>query len=186
MKMFFVCCLLASTSACAGEAYTYSPDRETSPYVSIPGGATLELLQDQQVPAERARFYIQYGQVKPFKEIDLYYPNCSLLVNDVLDTPQTIKKDRFIVYRTQRTVDLAALRSPLVYSRMRGVDDSGPSYETWTTTLYLRSEQQPQVRLLRCEHWEDPTDGQHLSIKQIRDTLGDVMKLHIPTSQPTI
>ena len=186
MRNILLFLALISTGACAESALQYTLEREHSSFVTIPAGSTLKLNNNALVPAQLARFYMQAGEIKPFSQIDLYYPNCSLLVNNVEDTAQEITADIFTIYRVERTVDMAQSGTFFRNVKMRWVDNGGPSQESWTTILYLRSEKQPQVRLLRCEHWEDPTDARHLTIDEIRKTLGDVMSLEIPHQNPAI
>ena len=186
MKTHILLLMLFSLCACAQTDFRYSPDAEDSPYVVVPAGSVLRLNQDIVIPAERARVYMQAGEIKPHKLIDSYYPNCSLLVNEVLDSQQIVKKDEFYIYNVRQTSALAGERLAFLNTGMRGAGDSGPGFSPYVTTLYLRSERQPQVLLLHCEHWEAPSDAEYLSIKQIRKALGNIMTLEIPYSSSAI
>ena len=59
--------------------------------------AVLELHRDVDVPAEKARVFFQRGSVQP--GVSEYRPHCELTVRNLVDQPQTIRADRFIVTR---------------------------------------------------------------------------------------
>jgi hypothetical protein len=67
-----------------------------------------------------------------------------------------------------------ASRTPFGNSSNRG-----SAIQTFATILYLRSERQPEALRLTCGHWDYPPWATHLSIAQIRQTLGEVMTLRI-------
>lgn len=144
---------------------------------TISSGWQLILNQDLNIPQQNAGVYLQNGKVKDETEVDLYYPNCRLEVRDPQDKAQTVQADSFTVYRVSWTEDDVLLHSNQ-YAANGIFHISSPTADDYATTLYLRSEQQPDVTLLTCKHWEDPTSfAQHLSLQQIRNTLGEIFTL---------
>jgi hypothetical protein len=58
--------------------------------------------------------------------------------------------------------------------------DDGPTFQSFSTRMDLRSEKQPNIFRLSCARWDDPGRGDHLSIAEIRRTLDGVFTLHVP------
>ncbi|NOZ54907.1 MAG: hypothetical protein GXP08_17525 [Gammaproteobacteria bacterium] len=57
---------------------------------------------------------------------------------------------------------------------------SGPMAEIFRTYLYVTSITQPNVFRFMCEHWEDPISGEHLTVEQIKQALGNIITLNVP------
>lgn len=192
---------LVFLGACQSASLPY----EDSPYSVIPAGSRLVLERDLTIPAGRASLYIQGGEVRAYAEIDPYRPHCRLEVQKVLATPQVVKADRFVMEKViyEEIPRLAsAARAPVRLAaagdlgiaigedpagrRPRGwpaavafgmADGSSPW--TYATHFRLRSDRQPEVRLLTCQHWDDPALAVHLAVRQIRATLGGIFTLEI-------
>jgi len=49
----------------------------------------------------------------------------------------------------------------------------------YATLMYLNSEKQKDVYRITCQHWEDVMDDRHLTIKQMRQAMGDVFTLNL-------
>jgi len=47
------------------------------------------------------------------------------------------------------------------------------------TIMDLYSAKQPEVIRISCQHWSEPNDGEHLNIKEIRKTLGNIFTLSL-------
>ncbi|NNG14194.1 MAG: hypothetical protein HKM22_03455 [Gammaproteobacteria bacterium] len=78
--------------------------------------------------------------------------------------------------RTVRETENVLLTPATVVARdFRG----GAPNENYMTVLYLHSDRQPDVFRMTCQHWEAPSDAQHLTIKQIRQALGDLFTLKL-------
>ena len=151
---------------------------EDSPYYTVPAGSKLLLHKPLTVPASKAGVYLQGGEVLPHKDVDEYYPHCKLEVRDVKDTPQSIEPDEFVVYKVVEGEDYSAVAYPRLASL--GVFSTGGAGRVmYFTNFYLRSAKQPHVTLLTCQHWEDPTDAEYLTVSQIRKTLGEFFTLKL-------
>ena len=53
----------------------------------------------------------------------------------------------------------------------------GPSHLTFSTTMYLESQLQPDVFRMDCKRWDWPPTGEFLSINEMREALGDYFTL---------
>ena len=153
------------------------PDREDSPFVYIPVNSKLVLNEAAEIPANMGRVYLQDGEFRDQKLVDLYYPNCSFESRKVLPAAQIIQPDSFIITKVYKFDDWSKrfrTRPAALYFL-----SDGASPEPWSTLLYLSSEKQPDIYRMTCEHWEEPTDANHLSIRQIRKALGKKVTLHL-------
>lgn len=138
------------------------------------------------IPPHKASIYIQNGQIiehVPYGAIDQYYANCKFELREVLDKPQIIAPDSFKIINVKYEESLSRRELPLRYALHMNTglqisDGGGISYADYITTMELHSAQQPQAFRLSCQHWEDPTlDAKHLTIQQIKDTLGKLFSL---------
>lgn len=144
---------------------------------TLSAGWLLTLNKILTIPGQSAGVYLQNGQVVTEKEKDQYYPNCRLEVLDPQQESQTVQPDSFSVYRVKWTEEDVLLK-PLLYASTQIILASGPTADAYATILYLRSLRQTEVTRLICEHWEDPTTSpQHLTLQQIRSTLGEIFTL---------
>jgi len=50
--------------------------------------------------------------------------------------------------------------------------------EVYTIEMLLHSDKQPDVLRLSCEHWEDPIDGEYLTLDQIKQAVGQVIEFN--------
>ena len=143
-------------------------------YTSIKPGSTITLHKALNIPAHKARVYLQGGKVVAANDIDRYYPNCSLEVKTLKPGTQEIMEDTFKIVKVTSDEEVSGLG--LVYaSRRYASDDQGPvSHENWVTHFYLSSAKQPDVYRLTCGHWEDPADThpRHLTLPEIMKAVG--------------
>ena len=172
--------VLALTLLSANQASAEKAKKsEDSPYYTVPAGSKLLLHKPLTVPASKAGVYFQGGKVLSHKDVDEYYPHCKLEVRDVKDTPQSIEPDEFVVYKVVEGEDYSAL----AYPRLAGLGiisaGNGAGRVMYFTNFYLRSDKQPHVMLLICQHWEDPTDAEYLTVRQIRKALGEFFTLKL-------
>ena len=180
MRALLVYSLISLLAACASKTYPIS-----SPYYFIPTGSRIELHQTLTIPPNSASLYMQYGKVVTPKERDQYHANCWFLSWKMLETPQTIKPDTFIVTRSVKSQDYV-LGSQTVKLASNGrntrigavAGDSSPIIE-YVTELYIHSDKQPDIRRLACSHWDDPIDDLHLTVEQIQNTLGKIATIEI-------
>lgn len=170
----------ALLAACQGATTTGSP------YSRVPVGSTLDLRQPLTIPANTAGVYLQGGQAfSQMQQINgpqlqVYAPYCRLEVSKVSDSAQTVHPDRFTVTRVRHDVSYVEAARTVIPV---GQSDGSPPAEIYATLLYLHSLSQPNVRLLRCAHYQyPPVFAHHLSIDQIRTALGGIAKLELAGS----
>ena len=179
----FVSILFTSSSCQAG----ISIGIENSPYHAIRAGSTLTLNREITFPADIVSVFIFNGQIVPRSTIDVYKPHCKFELYDMKPQPQTIQPDTFTI---QKSVYFDAMYNPGRLHQTNFVlnryTTGGPSYQPYTTYMYLQSDKQQNVYRLSCLHWEDPVDARYLTVAQIRQVLGDLMtlKLNNPKAEP--
>ena len=142
-------------------------------------GSRLILNREITIPPNRLSVYLQYGKILPSRDIDAYRPNCKFELRDIFEYAQHITPDQFEIYKIQRDSELVLSQPITVAALGRMSDGDAPMAEIYSTTFYLRSPKQPQVLYLTCQHWDDPSTGSHLNMKQVRKALGDIMSLEI-------
>ena len=159
---------------------------ENSPHYVVPAGSRLVLEQEITVPGNRAAVYIQGGQLRSYWDVNPYYPYCKFEVRSPKDTVQKIQPDDFAVTRAfQETPPMvrAEPQRPDVSARLvrvSGMDsEGGMSATVFATTMWLRSDRQPDVFRMTCAQWGYPPLDGHLSISQIRKTLAGVFTLKL-------
>jgi len=170
-------CLLLSACQTAG------PLDEDSRYQVLPIGSRLVLKQELTIPAHNAGVVLQGGRVVSGGQgVNQYHPHCRLEVRDVRETVQTVAADEFVVRRARYETQTVALPGLMKAARLYAGD--GPGFLIFRTVLDLRSERQPHVRWLTCQQWGDPTLDQHVTIREIRQTLGEIFMLQLPATAP--
>jgi len=176
MRVYLLACagLLA---ACQSTMYN-----EASPYFDIPLNSKLTLKQTLEIPPHQVGVYMQDGKVLRSALIDKYYANCRLEVSDLRSTAQKVAPDTFSVYRIRYDEDYSARNMRFAAADGYVFADGGASPQSYATLIYLRSAKQPNVVRMACQHWEDPEDAQHLSIRQMRKAMGDIFTLQLATT----
>lgn len=168
--------LIICLASCAYQA----PKDINSSYYVPPVGSKLRLHSALIIPANDTQIRIQYGKVISSSwDLDAYYPNCNFELRKRAEVARTIQPDTFIISRVTRDTENVMLHSPRVVASSSG--DGAPSVD-YITIMDLSSARQPDVMRLTCQHWEDPSDSYHLSIKQIRKTLGELFTLTLADS----
>lgn len=155
-----------------------------SPFYKVPSGSTLILHRDVAIPANRLKIYIQDGSLG--YGVNQYYPFCKFELRKAKKQSQSILPDQFMVTRTRRIVDYFVgldvdERELLASIDLKSSGNGKPSPRIYGTQMELRSTTQPQVFRMTCGHLQDPNiTARHLSINQIRETLGTVFTLRLP------
>ncbi|MEK7759418.1 MAG: hypothetical protein AAB304_07450, partial [Pseudomonadota bacterium] len=93
--------------------------------------------------------------------------------------------DEFEVRRAHQE-DRIVAGPGLINAGSRGLQKTSatPSFHVFRTILELESPRQPQVRWLTCQQWSEPAIGQHVTIREIRQTLGEIILLQLPAAAP--
>lgn len=188
MRSSILTTVILSFSVLSACQNTVAIDIETSPFYNIPAGSTVTLNQEMTFPPDEVSIYLFNGNVVPRATIDIYKPHCKFELYNMQPMAQTITPDTFTI---RKIVDFNVQNMPsgrryasFAVSRFA---TSSPSYQPYTTYMYLHSDKQPNVYRLSCRHWEDPVDARYLTVSQIRQTLGTLMtlKLNDPRAKPT-
>lgn len=149
-----------------------------SPYYRIPLGSILVLNRDLTIPPHQARVIIQYGQVVSRKERDQYYPYCEFEILTLSESPQVIHPDRFSIQRLNKHMETS--RQAVMYASLSLLGRDNPLV-AYNTKMYLSSSVQPDVYRMSCMYWTDDAMDDHLTLQQIRDTLGEIFTIKIDT-----
>ena len=176
MKYFLISLILSgliTLTACSSD-----PVKDPDSYLySVPVGSKLTLNKEITIPANLARRYFQNGRVILKKEVDIYYPHCSILMNTLVDYDRVIKPTVFEIYKVEDEHDYVQ-RPVYVASRLLGNID-GPIIIGYASLYYLRSVDASDVRSLECAQWNDPVDVEYLSINEIKKSLSEYFSLQI-------
>ena len=190
MRTLILGCSICWLAACASGPYPIS-----SPFFVIPAGSQIEVKQELTIPPNHGRVYLQYGKVVSAKEKERYQPHCWFLSWKVLETPQVIKPDTFTVVSTQKQEDIVQRASylKLASNSPRGSVGTGisiggvmdplggdaPLAAEYITQIHIQSDRQPDIRMLECNHWDDPSSGEHLTVEQMQAALGQLATIII-------
>lgn len=147
-------------------------------------GATLVLKQAIEVPAGKARVFLQDGgrvdrQSRITGSFDQYRPHCAFEIEAVDHGGFVIRPDTFRISRVQHSLQrVVRAVSPL---RLAGLQ-LGMGLDGWGSTAYhegyhfwLESAEQPAVRRLSCYGaYAEPSDLYPPTLVEIRRVLGGV------------
>jgi hypothetical protein len=178
MKNLPVCALLIIWLAgCQGPLVQIEGD-ENSRYFRIPDDSKLVLQQELLVPARTDRLYFQKGKVSLWQYVNQYLPYCALTLHAKKDVAQTIVPDEFIVHKMYRQYLFDLAMGPVMVAELE--PGGGMTYQVFATLLELRSEKQPDIVRMTCANWGLPQDLAHLTLGQMRESLGDIFVLELP------
>ena len=192
MIRFVALAVVVFVSACQ-TAYKDGRPNEDSPYYEVPVDSKLILHRDLTIPARTTIVYLQRGQiVSKHYQVDRWGTYCELELSRKRDVPQTIDADEFDIYKVkQETV----FGDHFIQLASRGLgfgglaqfgrgNDGRQLYEVIATRMALRSERQPDVQALVCASWHTAQALSYLTIRGIRDTLGDLFTLQLAQGAP--
>jgi len=151
---------------------------ENSYLYSIQSGSKLILNQSIFIAPNLGRTYFQNGKVTSESDINIYYPHCSITVNTILDHERRISPTTFEIYKVVDDEEYA--QGYMFYAStklMHGSD--GPLITGLVSYYYLRSPSEPDVRTLECIQWNSLYENKHLSINEVRKSLGDIFTLKL-------
>jgi len=163
-----------------------------SPYYAYPTGARLTLDKTIEIPADSATVRLQFGQPVARNGVHDEEPHCIFELETVSPAIQRVEPDRLTVTRIERRVRTFAglppwpnqhgLHRPARPWRVGFADDDGPSHLYFITEFRLKSERQPNIRALTCQH-NQMMPGvaimRHLTLPEIRAALGDWFRLEV-------
>ena len=178
MKNLPACALLIIWLAGCQSPFVQIEGRENSRYFRIPVDSKLVLQQELLVPARSDRLYFQKGKVSQFQHVNRYSPYCALTLHAKKDVAQTIVPDAFTVHKMYRQYLFDLAMGPVMVAQLD--PGGGMTYQVFATLLELRSVQQPDVVRMTCANWGVPQDMAHLTLGQMRESLGDIFLLEPP------
>lgn len=166
-------------AGCIGGA-TVREDARINRYLDLVGGQ-VELLQPLQVPAGKARVFLQKGKLR--SGFDFYTPHCSFEIRSIDHNGITIDPDSFEITRVTgemtEIVQTGTLRVAAL--RLSGVDDGGISQYFEGYHFSLNSARQPEILRMNCFGLHaEPGDLRPPTLREIDATLGDIAHLHPP------
>lgn len=168
--------LISILPGCAAMA---PPDPEASYYVLPKAGSRVEVGETLSA-SSGTRVSLQHGRVLAARDLVTWQPYCQfhvLRAREQLHEPLVMEPDTFIVTRAYRQKDVVGLESVQYAFLEEGSTDNSPSQRMMSTYLELSSDLQPDVFRLVCQVWDDPYFYNHLSIRDIRESLGDLVRL---------
>lgn len=151
---------------------------ENSRFFRIAVDSKLTLKQQLVVPARSDRLYFQKGRVSQFQYVNEYLPYCALSLHAKKDVAHTLLPDTFIVHKMYRQHLFDLAMGPSLFAGLE--PGGGMTYQVIATLLELRSRKQPEVTLMTCANWGVPQDLAHLTLRQMRESLGDIFVLQLP------
>ena len=146
-----------------------------APTFMLPVGSKVQVIQELSA-VSGTRVSIQYGRVMPRKQITLVDPHCQFYLyrsQVEMRDPVVIRPGAFTVKRTFQRREYAWAEG-LQLAFFTG--DGDPTRHP-TTVMELSSDQQPEVKDLRCAVWGTTYIEGYLTIDQMQATLGDLVKL---------
>ncbi|MDJ0958596.1 MAG: hypothetical protein QNI91_17140 [Arenicellales bacterium] len=153
----------------------------STPVRMLPVGSKVQVNQELSAVGG-ARISIQYGRVMPRRQITLVDPHCQFYLyrsQEEMRDPVVVKPGVFTVKRTFQRRDYAwAEGLQLAFFTASG--DGDPTRHP-TTIMELSSDEQPEVKDLRCAIWGTTYIEGYLTIEQMQATLGDLVKLIVVT-----
>lgn len=150
------------------------PHPVDSPYSQIPVGSKLVLKRPLTVPADRVAVGLSSAGDPPAGVLpDQRDTSCELEMRRRAAAARTIGPDEFIVTKVRRDIEYVGL-TPLQVAALGRLAyrQAGPGWEIHSVVLYLRSERQPDVYLVRCKYQDTIREGDPLGVTTVRWALG--------------
>jgi hypothetical protein len=160
---------------------------ENSPHYVVPAGSQLELNRPLDIPGGAVSVFIQDGRIMPLAQLDRYSPYCKFELYTLDPNPRTVNPDEIAILRAQQTIEFglfaaAGHSARGIFGAMMGDKPGGSPLQTFMTRMQLRSATQPDIYRLTCAEQAFPPEGEHVSIAEMRRTLGDLFTLTIDSS----
>jgi hypothetical protein len=162
---------------------------ENSPYYVVPAGSHVVLNQALTVPPEEAGVFIQNGEARPRGQVRFSEPYCRLTLKTVRGTSRSVAPDEMVVRKSmQQTLrtfsgiagEQYASASIVLAASPGDRDDSSSTIQTFATHMDLDSQKQPDVDRLICAKVGYRGEDQHVTIAEMRSTLGNIVTLRFP------
>ncbi|GAB4513681.1 MAG: hypothetical protein Tsb0026_18570 [Sulfuricaulis sp.] len=168
-------------TSCQTTAYE---GNENSPFYLVPTGSILTLTRSLTIPANQVAVFLQDGEVVRSDRVDQYYPHCKFELQHRRDTAQTVQADSFEITKVVQEIGHSVALDGVQLAGVSigigihvGSKSDGASLQTYSIRMTLRSVRQPEVFRLSCGQAALPHEGQHVSINEMRKTLGGVFAI---------
>ena len=159
------------------------PIDEDNPQAEIPPGSVFVLEQNLEIPAydkkslvnlprilknpdARPDIVFQHGEVVERSDYARRETMCELETQLRRSEANTIKSDRFVAGR----------------SSFKIVPAPGSDDRPYLTRIPLTSEDQPAITALVCKNYGSPVSTDHLTIREIREALGEFFTLKLSSA----
>ena len=154
---------------------------ESSSNFRVPVDSELVLNRELIVVPRSQRVFFQRGRVLArHHEVNRFQPWCVLRLDRSRDIEVRITPEEFAIHDVRRQyLNRVALLGPIQVAQRRTPGGTSAAYEVVASLMELRSERQPDVANLACTRWRRPTNTFHVTIRNIRETLGDVFSLEL-------
>lgn len=166
-----------AAAAAAALAIGWSAVADAGPRRLPAAGTRIQLNEPLRVPAGTARVFIQFGKVRPHRELNTYETYCKFFVprsRTELAEPYQIEADEFTVTKAQRGRDEFADAS----GAFRKVRDGTTT--TLVVRMKIRSERQPMVAEFICARFGSNNFYDYPTVAEMKSTLGGLVTLTEP------
>lgn len=149
-----------------------------SQFYSVPHGSEFILNKPVTIKANTGRTFFQNGSTIKEKSLNIYYPHCSITMNNIVNRNRVLKPTTFIVYKVVDEEEHAQLN--ILYAAIKSFGHAdGPSIIGQASYYYIKSADEPDVRTLECVQWGDPFYVKYVSISDVQNVLGDYFSLKL-------
>ena len=162
---------------------------------SVTPGSVVQVKQPIEIPDNKYRVYIQFGEfvayqqfggVISYKSLDEGSPYCSFLMqskNSKRGSLVTVAPENFEVVKVRRSVD--ELSSAGVPGKYYARNAETVNVLAYKLEMRLKSEQQPEVRSLICAKHVIGYGNKYPKLEEMHEALGDIINIVVPTgSEP--
>jgi hypothetical protein len=151
----------------------------SSRFFDMPVGSTFTLNREITILPHSTSTYVQFARTGPDLRVNTYHPNCRFEVFSISESERVVKPDVFTVTRVVNQFEQVSLDGVRYAGPIIVADDGGPMFYNYMTTMYLKSEKQPDVFRITCQVWDYIYNETYLSIDQMREAVGDVFTISI-------
>ncbi len=183
--------LAACSVVCAAVISACEANRvkdEASPFYSVAVGSTLMLNREISIAGDQVAVYVQNGEVLREADINKYQPNCKFEIYTIDEKPRSVQAGSFEIIKVEDNIESSSIQQGTQLASLDhviagklnalGMLDRSEVFN-YATMMYLRSDKQPDVFRMTCQHWESVLDDRYLSISQMRTAMGEVFTLII-------
>jgi len=176
MKHLLTLIILLASLSCSNTLVKQPAKNENSYTYSIKAGSVITLNKEITVAANLGRTFFQYGNVITEKNLNIYYPHCSITVNTISDVNRIISPTTFNIVKVIDDEEYAQ-GYMLFADNSLNLALGGAIISGLVSYYYLQSVDAPDVRTLECIQWDSLYENNYLSISEIRKSLGDIFTL---------